>query len=172
MLVSDKQNQGTLKYMTLVTQDILAMPGVSISVDCLFSSLKHTLSVARSSMTAETVSVDIVTKEWLKAGLAEGKLHGFHQHQGSIEYIQIYSKYIHIHFPQYDMIRYRYDTAPTRWIWYGYEYDTPKPVFILYLASTSKSDELTSYPFPKYLWQLRGCSTKTHLHLPMTVQPF
>ena len=58
--------------MALVARDILAIPGVSISVERLFSSLKHTLSNARSSMTAETVSVDIVTKEWLKEGLAEG----------------------------------------------------------------------------------------------------
>src|ERR1700761_3874834 len=72
MLISNKQNQGTLKYMALVARDILAIPGVSISVERLFSSLKHTLSNARSSMTAETVSVDIVTKEWLKAGLVEG----------------------------------------------------------------------------------------------------
>jgi hypothetical protein len=55
-----------------VARDILAIPGVSISAECLFSSLKHTLSNARSSMTAETASVDIVTKEWLKSGLAEG----------------------------------------------------------------------------------------------------
>ncbi|KAJ7808721.1 hypothetical protein B0H14DRAFT_3482044 [Mycena olivaceomarginata] len=55
-----------------VTWDILAIPGVSISVECLFSSLKHTLSDARSSMTAETASVDIVTMECLKSGLAEG----------------------------------------------------------------------------------------------------
>ncbi|KAJ7357971.1 hypothetical protein DFH08DRAFT_687397, partial [Mycena albidolilacea] len=44
----------------------------SISVERLFSSLKHTLSDARSSMTAETMFVDIVTKEWLKSELAEG----------------------------------------------------------------------------------------------------
>ena len=73
MLISNEQNQDTLKYMALqVARGILAIPGVSISVERLFSSLKHTLSNARSSMTAETVSVDIVTKEWLKAGLAEG----------------------------------------------------------------------------------------------------
>ena len=61
-----------MKYMERVARDILAIPGVSISVERLFSSLKHTLSDARSSMTAETASVDIVTKEWLKSGLEEG----------------------------------------------------------------------------------------------------
>ncbi|KAJ7439017.1 hypothetical protein B0H11DRAFT_1752241, partial [Mycena galericulata] len=44
------------------------LPGVGISVECLFSSLKH----ARTSMTADTVSVDVVCKEWLKSGLVEG----------------------------------------------------------------------------------------------------
>jgi hypothetical protein len=34
--------------------------------------LNHTPSDARSSMTAETASVEIVTKEWLRSGLAEG----------------------------------------------------------------------------------------------------
>ncbi|KAJ7195900.1 hypothetical protein GGX14DRAFT_403636 [Mycena pura] len=60
-----------------------------------------------------------VTKE-----MAEGRVGGGHKLginytdfikiKGGIEYIQIYSKYIHIHFPQYDMIRYRYDMAPAR----------------------------------------------------------
>jgi hypothetical protein len=67
-----KESAGTLKYMVCVARDMLAIPGVSISIECLFSSLKHTLSDAWSSMTTETVSVDIVTKEWLKSRLAEG----------------------------------------------------------------------------------------------------
>jgi hypothetical protein len=67
-----QENSGTLKYMALVAQDILAIPGVSISVERLFSSLKHTLSDSRASITADTVSVDVVCKEWLKSGLAEG----------------------------------------------------------------------------------------------------
>ncbi|KAJ7687508.1 hypothetical protein B0H17DRAFT_939352, partial [Mycena rosella] len=44
----------------------------TISVEHLFSSVKHSLSDARSSMTAEMASVDIVTKEWLKSGLGKG----------------------------------------------------------------------------------------------------
>jgi hypothetical protein len=67
-----KQNEGTLKYIVRVVWDILAIPGVSISVERLFSSVKHTLSDARSSMTVETASVDFVTKEWLKLGLSQG----------------------------------------------------------------------------------------------------
>jgi hypothetical protein len=64
-----QENSGTLKYMGYIVRDILAIPGVSISVEHLFSSLKHTLSDAQSSMTAETASVDIATKEWLKSGV-------------------------------------------------------------------------------------------------------
>ncbi|KAJ7301964.1 hypothetical protein DFH08DRAFT_827070 [Mycena albidolilacea] len=41
-------------------KDILAIPGVSISVKHFFSSLKHTLSDARLSMTAETIYIHII----------------------------------------------------------------------------------------------------------------
>jgi uncharacterized protein YqiB (DUF1249 family) len=58
--------------MGYIAWDILDIPSVSISVEHLFSSLKHTLSDAQSSMTVETASVDIATKEWLKLGLTEG----------------------------------------------------------------------------------------------------
>ncbi|KAJ6629632.1 hypothetical protein B0H10DRAFT_1776203, partial [Mycena sp. CBHHK59/15] len=50
--------------MARVARDILAIPDVNISVECL--------SDARSFMTAETVSLDIVTKEWLRSGLSKG----------------------------------------------------------------------------------------------------
>jgi hypothetical protein len=52
-----------LKYTARVARDILAIEGVSISVERLFSGVKHTLSDTRSSMTAETATVDIVTEE-------------------------------------------------------------------------------------------------------------
>jgi hypothetical protein len=96
--MSQKENTGTLKYMAHVARDILAIPDVSISVECFFSSLKHTLSDARSSMTAETASVGIVTKEWLKSGLAEGVNY--------MEFIRINIKNIHIIF-----ILYSYSTS-------------------------------------------------------------
>ncbi|KAJ7354026.1 hypothetical protein DFH08DRAFT_803936 [Mycena albidolilacea] len=66
------KNLGTLKYMGCVAWDILAIPGVSISVERLFSSLKKTITDERASKTVETVFVDVVTKEWLKLGLAKG----------------------------------------------------------------------------------------------------
>jgi hypothetical protein len=46
--------------MARVVRNIIAIPGVSISIERLFSSVKHTLSDVRSSMTAETASVDII----------------------------------------------------------------------------------------------------------------
>jgi len=46
----------------------LAIPGVSISVERLFSSSKHTLSDTRSSLTAVSASKMVVVKEWLKKG--------------------------------------------------------------------------------------------------------
>lgn len=55
-----------------VARDILAIPGVSISVERLFSSSKHTLSDSRSSLSAESASKTVVAKEWLKNGFGEG----------------------------------------------------------------------------------------------------
>ena len=54
-----------------MARDILAVPGVSIGVERLFSSCGHTLTDARASMTAETAAKTIVAKEWLRCGLAE-----------------------------------------------------------------------------------------------------
>jgi hypothetical protein len=58
--------------LSLIARDILAIPGVSISVERLFSSSKHTLSDSRSSMTAASASKTVVAKEWLKQGLGNG----------------------------------------------------------------------------------------------------
>jgi len=58
--------------LSLVARDILAIPGVSISVERLFSSSKHTLSDLQSSMTAASASKTVVAKEWLKQGLGNG----------------------------------------------------------------------------------------------------
>ncbi|KAK7045126.1 reverse transcriptase-RNase H-integrase [Favolaschia claudopus] len=54
-----KANAGTLKYVARVARDVLAVPGRTTADD-------------RASMTAETISVDVVTKAWLKSGLGEG----------------------------------------------------------------------------------------------------
>ncbi|KIM76658.1 hypothetical protein PILCRDRAFT_12545 [Piloderma croceum F 1598] len=58
--------------LSRIARDILAIPGVSISVEWLFSSSKHTLSDSRSLMTAESASKTVVAKEWLKKGLGDG----------------------------------------------------------------------------------------------------
>ena len=55
-----------------VARDVLAIPGVSVSVERLFSSMKNTLTDHRSSMTAEMASMCILTKERLKSGLGKG----------------------------------------------------------------------------------------------------
>ena len=57
-----------LPVLMCIACDILAIPGVSISVEHLFSSCKHTLSDLRSSLTAESASKTMVAKEWLKRG--------------------------------------------------------------------------------------------------------
>ncbi|KIP09367.1 hypothetical protein PHLGIDRAFT_67779, partial [Phlebiopsis gigantea 11061_1 CR5-6] len=54
-----------------VARDVLAIPGVSVSVERLFSQCKLTLSDQRSSMSAETASRTILAKEWLKRGLGD-----------------------------------------------------------------------------------------------------
>jgi hypothetical protein len=51
-----------------IAHDILTIPGVSISVECLFSSSKHTLSDLHSSFIVESVSKTVVAKEGLKKG--------------------------------------------------------------------------------------------------------
>ena len=58
--------------LACITHDVLAIPRVSISVERLFSSSKHTLSDSRSAMMAESASKTVVAKEWLKKGLGAG----------------------------------------------------------------------------------------------------
>ena len=55
-----------------IAHDILAILGVSISVERLFLSTKHTLLDAWSSLSAESASKTVVAKEWLKKGFGEG----------------------------------------------------------------------------------------------------
>jgi hypothetical protein len=52
--------------LSRIARDILAIPAVSVSVERLFSSSKHTLSDSRSSLSAESASITIIAKEWLK----------------------------------------------------------------------------------------------------------
>ncbi|KIJ07766.1 hypothetical protein PAXINDRAFT_89869, partial [Paxillus involutus ATCC 200175] len=65
-------HQTQFPMLSQITRDVLAIPGVSVSVERLFSSTKHTLTDSRSCMTATTASRTVVTKEWLKKGLGEG----------------------------------------------------------------------------------------------------
>ncbi|KIJ06032.1 hypothetical protein PAXINDRAFT_71657, partial [Paxillus involutus ATCC 200175] len=65
-------HQNQFPVLSRIARDVLAIPGVSVSVERLFSSTKHTLTDSRSSMTAMTASTTVVTKEWLRKGLGEG----------------------------------------------------------------------------------------------------
>jgi hypothetical protein len=58
--------------LSRIARDVLAIPGVSIAVEHLFSSSKNTMSDSRSSMIAATASATVVAKELLKAGFGEG----------------------------------------------------------------------------------------------------
>ncbi|KAJ7362501.1 hypothetical protein DFH08DRAFT_799533 [Mycena albidolilacea] len=53
-------------------REILAIPGVIIAVKQLFSSMKHTLTDDRTSMTPENSSMCIIKKERLKSRLCDG----------------------------------------------------------------------------------------------------
>ncbi|KIK72876.1 hypothetical protein PAXRUDRAFT_179739, partial [Paxillus rubicundulus Ve08.2h10] len=61
----------TFPVLSCIAWDILAIPTVSISVERLFSSSKHTLSDSRSSLTAESTSLTVISKEWLKLGYGD-----------------------------------------------------------------------------------------------------
>jgi hypothetical protein len=67
-----QQRAAEFPILSRIARDILAIPGVSISVERLFSSSKHTLSDLQSSMMASSASKTVVAKEWLKQGLGNG----------------------------------------------------------------------------------------------------
>lgn len=52
-------------------RDVLAVPGVSVSVERLFSSCKLTLTDTRSALTAINAARLIVAKEWARRGRAD-----------------------------------------------------------------------------------------------------
>ncbi|TFY75902.1 hypothetical protein EWM64_g8111 [Hericium alpestre] len=66
-----KDHSKHFPVLSRIARDILAIPGVSVLVERLFSSSKHTLSDTRSSLMAETASMAVVSKELLKKGLGE-----------------------------------------------------------------------------------------------------
>jgi len=67
-----KQHACSFPVLSRVARDVLASPAVSVSVERLFSSSKHTLSETRSSLSAKSASITIICKEWLKLGYGEG----------------------------------------------------------------------------------------------------
>lgn len=57
-----------LPILARAARDVLAVPGVSIGVERLFSSCRHTLTDSRSSLTAVSAALTVITKEWMKRG--------------------------------------------------------------------------------------------------------
>ncbi len=55
--------------LSCMARDILAAPGVSVPVERLFSSSRRTITDACCRLTADSASMTICTKEWLKQGL-------------------------------------------------------------------------------------------------------
>ncbi|KAJ2993026.1 hypothetical protein NUW54_g7798 [Trametes sanguinea] len=68
-----KEHAAQFPVLALIARDILATPGVSINiaVERLFSSCRHTLRDARSSLSASSASMTVITKGWLKRGLGD-----------------------------------------------------------------------------------------------------
>jgi hypothetical protein len=69
--LSPQQHKMTFPILSCIAHDVLAIPAISIAVECLFSSSKHTLSNSHSSMTAETTSTAVLMRELLKLGLSD-----------------------------------------------------------------------------------------------------
>ena len=67
-----QEHAAEFPVLSRIARDILAVPGVSIAVERLFSSCRHTLRDARSSLSAESASLMVITKEWLKRGWGDG----------------------------------------------------------------------------------------------------
>lgn len=68
---------GRHPVLVRAARDILAIPGVSVSVERMFSSLRHTLSDERASMVAQTIRMSVLSKERLKTNLGSGKFTDF-----------------------------------------------------------------------------------------------
>ncbi|KAJ3019454.1 hypothetical protein NUW54_g80 [Trametes sanguinea] len=69
-----KEHAAQFPVLALIAResgDILAIPGVSIAVERLFWSCRHTLHDARSSLSASSASMTVITMEWLKRGLGD-----------------------------------------------------------------------------------------------------
>ncbi|KAG8951470.1 hypothetical protein FRC04_006002 [Tulasnella sp. 424] len=66
-----KKHEGMFPILARLARDMLAIPGVSISVERLFSVCRHVITESRSSMTANTARMTICAKEWLTEGLGD-----------------------------------------------------------------------------------------------------
>jgi hypothetical protein len=73
LLITIRQTHASdFPVLARIACDIVAIPGVSNSVEQLFSSSKNTHSDSQSSLMAESALKTVVTKKWLKKGLGLG----------------------------------------------------------------------------------------------------
>ncbi|TFY56694.1 hypothetical protein EVJ58_g7479 [Rhodofomes roseus] len=68
-LVWWKEHAHKFPVIASMARDFLAIPGASVSVECLFSASRHLCVDTRSSLKAETISEAMCSKQWLKDGL-------------------------------------------------------------------------------------------------------
>jgi hypothetical protein len=110
--------------------DILAIPGVSISVEWLFSSSKHTLSDTHSWLTEVSALKTVVVKEWLKKGF-EADVNYLDEAHTIVSWLEILEYDYNMSKYEYKLntIRYEYTTNrygaltlkyDTNIIWYGF----------------------------------------------------
>lgn len=76
ILYNPQIHENIFPILARIVRDIFAIPAVSVSVERLFSSCKHTMSDARSSFKATKAAQTVITKEWLKRGLDANYLDG------------------------------------------------------------------------------------------------
>lgn len=66
-----QKHESAFPILARLAGDILAIPGVSISVQHLSSVCRHVITESRCSMTANTARMTVCAKEWLTEGLGD-----------------------------------------------------------------------------------------------------
>lgn len=71
MLHTSQAHSSEFPVLARIARDILAIPGVSVAVERLFSHCRKTLTEARSSLAADSSAKTVVCKDLLKLGLGD-----------------------------------------------------------------------------------------------------
>jgi hypothetical protein len=64
-----QKNAKDFPVLAKMARDFLAVPGASVSVECLFSSSKHICAATCSSLTASTITQALCVKHWYRSVL-------------------------------------------------------------------------------------------------------